>query len=40
MEEEFTEADLRYINEPFNKKDLEYIEEMNQEKYWFKDYNF
>lgn len=35
MDEEFTPEDLAWINEPFTKKDLEYIEAMKQQsKNW------
>lgn len=30
MEEDFTPEDLAWINEPFTKKDLEYIESLPQ----------
>lgn len=35
MPEDFTVHDLEYIHEPFSKKDLEYIEKINQKEYWF-----
>ncbi len=35
MQEDFTALEIKYLNDPFSKKDLEYIEQMNQEKFWF-----
>ena len=28
-DEEYTESDLKYINEPFDEKDIEYIKKLN-----------
>ena len=36
--EGFAQKELDYINEPFDKYDLIYLDEINTEKYWYKKY--
>lgn len=34
-EEWFTPDDLKYIGEPFNEYDIEYIRQINRPAYWY-----